>query len=127
MAQTGNLNKQKIITSNIAVDNTSYVAGEFVQAALPQNITLSLIRIAGTLSVGPPTKITIQVSRDAAGDDIVIPSTEATFTTGITTAATGVVVYEVEANIYTKGTLYIHAKVDAATFTWTNTELYWRE
>ena len=127
MAQTGNLNKQKIITSNITVDNTSYVAGEFVQAALPQNITLSLIRISGTLSGTPPTKITVQVSRDATGDDIVIPSTEATFTTGITTAATGVVVYEVEANIYTKGTLYIHAKVDAATFTWTNTELYWRE
>ena len=127
MAQTGNLNKQKIITSNITVDNTAYNAAKVVQAAVPQNITLSLIRISGTLAGGPPTKISIQVSRDATGDDIVIPSTEATFTTGITTTATGVVVYEVEANIYTKGTLYIHAFVDAATFTWTNTELYWRE
>ena len=127
MARVGQFNNQKIVSSNITVDNTSYVAGEFVEIAVPQNITLSLIRISGTLSGTPPTKITIQVSRDSTGDEIVIPSTEATFTTGITTAATGVVIYEVEANVYTKGNLYIHAKVDAATFTWTNTELYWRE
>lgn len=127
MAQTGQLNKQKIVEpdSSVSVTSTSYAAAKYMSVALPSNITLSLIRVSGTLS--STTKVSIQVSRDAAGDDIIIPDTEATLAIGTTTATVGVGVYEVEANIYTQGEIYIHAKVDAGTYTWTKTEAYWRE
>lgn len=127
MAQVGQKNKQKIEepNSSVSVTSTSYDAAKYMSVALPSNITLSLIRVRGTLS--STTKVSIQVSRDAAGDDIIIPDTEATLATGTTTATVGVGVYEVEANIYTQGEIYIHAKVDAGTYTWTKTEVYWRE
>jgi|32_taG_2_1085360.scaffolds.fasta_scaffold01850_2 hypothetical protein len=127
MAQTGQLNKQKIVEpdSSVSVTSTSYAAAKYMSVELPSNITLSLIRVRGTLS--STTKVSIQVSRDAAGDDILIPDTEATLATGVTTNTVGVALYEVEANIYTQGEIYIHAKVDAGTYTWTKTEVYWRE
>lgn len=127
MAQTGQLNKQKIVEpdSSVSVTSTSYAAAKYMSVSLPSNITLSLIRVRGTLS--STTKVSIQVSRDAAGDDILIPDTEATLATGVTTNTVGVALYEVEANIYTQGEIYIHAKVDAGTYTWTKTEVYWRE
>ena len=127
MAQTGQLNKQKIVVPDISVSvtSTSYDAAKYMSVALPSNFTLSLIRVSGTLS--STTKVSIQVSRDAAGDDVLIPDTEATLAIGITTNTVGVAVYEVEANIYTQGEIYIHARVDAGTYTWTKTEIYWRE
>tara|TARA_R100000426_G_C4815234_1_gene108138 strand:+ start:747 stop:1130 length:384 start_codon:yes stop_codon:yes gene_type:complete len=127
MAQTGQLNKQIIVqpSSAVVVTGTSFDAAKNMSVSLPDNITLSLIRIRGTFAT--TAKVNIQVSRDAAGDDIIIPDTEATLAVGITTASIGVAVYEVEANIYTQGTIYIHAKVDAGTYTWTKTEVYWRQ
>lgn len=127
MAQTGQLNKQKIVEpdSSVSVTSTSYDASKYMSVELPSNFTLSLIRVRGTLS--STTKVSIQVSRDAAGDDVIIPDTEATLATGVTTNTVGVAIYEVEANIYTQGEIYIHAKVDAGTYTWTKTEVYWRE
>mgnify|MGYP003138468430 CR=1 FL=1 len=127
MAQTGQLNKQIIVqpSSAVSVTGTAFDAAKNMSVSLPQNVTLSLIRVSGTLS--STTKVSIQVSRDAAGDDIVIPDTEATLAIGVTTNTVGVALFEVEANIYTQGTIYIHAKVDAGTYTWTKTEVYWRQ
>ena len=125
MAQTGQLNKQKIVTGSVSVSSTSYDATKYLSVELPSNITLSLIRLSGTFAT--TTKVSIQVSRDAAGDDILIPSTEATLAIGTTTASVGVAMFEVETNIYTQGEIFIHAKVDAGTYTWTKAEVYWRE
>ncbi len=127
MAQTGQLNKQIIVKpSSVSVSNTSYDRTKNMSVFLPENITLSIIRLSGTFT-GGTTKISVQVSRDSNGDDIIIPSTEATLAVGITSATTGVVMFEVETNIYTQSEIYVHAKVDAGTYTWTTTEVYWRE
>lgn len=85
-------------------------------------------------SVGatPATKITMRVCLDAGGDDIVVPDTEATIATGVTTVATGAVAYSIKLPLYQSATgeigkLYVFFKADAActvdqtTVTWTET------
>jgi hypothetical protein len=126
MAQTGQINKPKIVTpSPVSITSTNYDATKYMSVPLPANITLSIIRLQGTFAT--TSKVSIQVSRDAAGDDIIIPSTDATLAVGTTTASVGVVMFEVETNIYTQRELYVHAKVDAGTYTWTTTEMWWRQ
>ena len=94
---------------------------------VPPNSTASLIKVKGSIASGAPTKLSIQVASDATGDDIIIPSTEATLATGLTTLATVVAVFEVEANLFGNRTIYIHAKVDAGTVTWTEVEMSIRD
>ena len=85
-------------------------------------------------AVGSPaaTTITVQVSLDPGGDDIVVPATDATVATGITTSTKGAVAYSVKLPIYQSaagevGKLYVHLKanhpctVDQTTLTWTET------
>ena len=83
-------------------------------------------------AVGSATKITVKVTLDALGDDIVVPDTEATIATGVSTAAKGAVAYSVKLPLYQSATgevgkLYVFVKADAActvnqtTVTWTET------
>ena len=87
-------------------------------------------------TVGSATKITVKVTLDAAGDDIVVPDTEAAIATGVTTAAKGAVAFSIKLPIYQSasgevGKLYVFMKadtvspiapvVDQTTVTWTET------
>jgi len=85
-------------------------------------------------AVGSPaaTTITVKVTLDAAGDDIVVPDTDATVAVGVTTATKGAVAYSVKVPIYQSasgelGKLYVFLKanhpctVDQTTLTWTET------
>ena len=83
-------------------------------------------------AVGSATKITVKVTLDPLGDDIVVPDTEATIATGVSTATKGAVAYSVKLPIYQSasgevGKLYVFLKADAActvdqtTVTWTET------
>lgn len=114
-------------TGSVSLTGTSYAAAKYMSVSVPPNSTASLIKVKGTIAAGAPTKLSIQVASDATGDDIIIPSTEATLATGITTATTVVAVYEVEANLFGNRTIYIHAKIDAGTVTWTEVEMSIRD
>lgn len=87
-------------------------------------------------AVGSATKVTVKVTLDALGDDIVVPDTEATIATGVSTATKGAVAYSVKLPIYQSasgevGKLYVFLKadtvspaapvVDQTTVTWTET------
>jgi hypothetical protein len=83
-------------------------------------------------AVGSATKITVKVTLDPLGNDIVVPDTEATIATGVSTAAKGAVAFSVKLPIYQSasgevGKLYVFLKADAActvdqtTVTWTET------
>ena len=113
-------------TGSVSLTGTSYAAAKYMSLTVPPNSTASLIKVKGT-AAGGTTKLSIQVASDATGDDIIIPSTEATLATGITTAATVVAVFEVEANLFGNRTIYIHAKIDAGTVTWTEVEMSIRD
>lgn len=76
------------------------------------------------------TKITIRISRDAAGDDVVVPDTEADLVAGVTTAATKCAAFSIGVPISQLGTassLYVFAKVDAGTPTWAASDITWTE
>ena len=84
-------------------------------------------------TAGTPAKVTIRVCADAAGDQALIPDTEATLVAGITTATTKSAAFSVKLPVYQvdggpgNGTLYIFAKVDAGTAVFAKSTVTWRE
>ena len=82
---------------------------------------------------GPPTKVTIRLCEDAAGDVVIVPDTEADLVTGITTNTTGCAVFKVQTIIRQdlggpgNGLMYLFAKVDAGTATFAGTQITWQE
>jgi hypothetical protein len=84
-------------------------------------------------SIGAATKVTIRITADANGDVVLIPDTEADLVTGITTATTGSAMFSVDLPCFLlesfpgNGTLYVFAKVDAGTPTWSESVLAWSE
>jgi len=84
-------------------------------------------------SAGTPTKVTIRLCADAAGDVVLIPDTEADLVAGITTAATKAAAYSVGIPVYQRlsapgnGTLYLFAKVDSGTAVFAESSLTWME
>lgn len=66
------------------------------------------------------TKVTIRVCLDAAGDEILIPDTEATLVAGVTTATQQCAAFSVKLPLFQRlafpgnGNLYVFAKVDNA-------------
>jgi hypothetical protein len=79
------------------------------------------------------SKVTIRITADANGDVVLIPDTEADLVTGITTATTGSAMFSVDLPCFLlesfpgNGTLYVFAKVDAGTPTWSESVLAWSE
>jgi hypothetical protein len=72
-------------------------------------------------SISSATKITMRISADAAGDNVIVPDTEATISTGITTATVGRASIEIDREFdvpgLTSDTVYVHCKTDAGTVT----------
>tara|TARA_R100001594_G_C4024901_1_gene259970 strand:+ start:1103 stop:1501 length:399 start_codon:yes stop_codon:yes gene_type:complete len=69
-------------------------------------------------AVSSATKLTMRICTDAAGDDILIPDTEADIALGITTANKGYAAFGVDLDIFTETeTYYVFYKVDAGSVT----------
>jgi hypothetical protein len=67
---------------------------------------------------GGCTKLTLRISPDSTGDEMFVPDTQATLSTGYTTAARGGVVYKVDVDGFLDtDTLYWTVKTDAGTAT----------
>jgi hypothetical protein len=65
---------------------------------------------------GGCSKLTLRVSPDATGDEILVPDTQATIATGYTTPTRGGVVYKVDVDAWLESpTLYVTVKTDAGT------------
>ena len=80
-------------------------------------------------SISGAATLTMRMTRDAAGDDIVIPDVAGTIATGITTVTVGAVVYTVGIPIAarTASTFYLHFKVDAGTVEIDESTITWVE
>lgn len=64
------------------------------------------------------TKLTLRISPDATGDEMFVPDTQATLSTGYTNATRGGVVYKVDVDGFLDtDTLYWTVKTDAGTAT----------
>tara|TARA_Y100000114_G_scaffold104282_1_gene97529 strand:- start:36 stop:467 length:432 start_codon:yes stop_codon:yes gene_type:complete len=85
-----------------------------------------------TSAAGGASKLTMKVCLDAAGDNCIIPSTEATLEAGVTTAATMCCTFSVGTALSqtignANATLFVFAKLDAGTATYAQLTATWRE
>ena len=80
-----------------------------------------------TIAAGA-TQLTIRLSRDTNGDQPVIPDTQATISTGVTTAASGMCTYKIDIPyLHTDDNLYCWIRTNVGTCTVTRLELTWVE
>ena len=80
--------------------------------------------------VNAPTKLTIKITHNALGVQVIIPDTEATIATEVGTTTEGGVAYKFDfPYVHTDDELHIFYKTDVATSTLTvdALELYWSE
>lgn len=90
---------------------------------LPLSVTaypfhISAVYIHVQTIAGLATKLTLRISPDALGDEMFVPDTQATISTGYTNATRGGVVYKVDVDGFLDtDTLYWTLKTDAGTCT----------
>lgn len=120
-ADTGTIT-QNLTTSfhaPVAID----LAPEISPDGKPLTVTaypfhISAVYIHVHLIAGGCTKLTLRISPDALGDEMLVPDTQATIATGYTNAARGGVVYKVDVDSFLDtDTLYWTVKTDAGTAT----------
>lgn len=84
--------------------------------AYPHHISAVYIHVHA-IAAGA-TKLTLRISPDANGDEILVPDTQATIATGYTTVTRGGVVYKVDVDAFLDtDTVYWTVKTDAGTAT----------
>ncbi len=135
MAKTGNFIHQVTNADDVAAVGTSYNAAKKSLVRLKSTPSdfgvgaiLSAVYVKVKTIAGGAAKLSIQVSTDAAGDNIVVPSTEATLGTGVTTASVGAAVYDLSISFASNSdTLYVFYKTDAGTVTVDSVDISWRE
>jgi len=83
---------------------------------------------------GANTKMTAFLTKDAAGDEVIVPETEMTITYGRATAGTGgcaarlnVDIRLLPTELHNGTSLFIWVKTDAAAATLTDARLFWEE
>ena len=110
-------------TTNIAAVGTSFALAKKSTLSVDTNYQGTFIgNFQGLFvqlsSISSATKLTMRICTDAAGDNILIPDTEAEIAIGITTASKGVAAYGVDLDVYTTTeTYYVFYKTDAGTVT----------
>lgn len=93
-----------------------------------ETVTLHVHAIAGGCA-----KLTVRVTGDAAGNESIVPDTQAAIVTGIGTATTGSVVYSAGVGMtnlnptQTDALVYVWVKTDAGTCNLKESTLTWRE
>jgi len=115
-------------TDVIALDMAA--AQAYQPSALQFANVIDVLRFKVAVQSGSPTKLTMKVCLDAAGDECILTSTEATLEAGVTTAATMCCSFSVGAALaQTLGnaTLHVFAKLDAGTATYSQVTATWRD
>ena len=96
------------------VTETSPDGKPLTVTAYPHHISAVYIHVHAI--AGGCSKLTLRISPDATGDEILVPDTQATIATGYTTAARGGVVYKVDVDAFLDtDTVYWTVKTDAGT------------
>jgi len=101
---------------NILSNPASGTSSIEIPKAAKFGVKLSSIYIHVHAIAGGCAKLTVRVSPDAAGDEILVPDTQATIATGYTTPSRGGVVFKVDVDAWLETpTLYVTVKTDAGT------------
>ena len=103
---------------------TSYSTSKRASASVNfslRNVFLSVLKtiqidISNMSGSGTPTSINVKITSDAAGDNVILPDTQATIDAGVTTALSGGAVINVDTVLYSANeTLYIFLKGNSGT------------
>ncbi|MDF1699551.1 MAG: hypothetical protein P1V36_00125 [Planctomycetota bacterium] len=81
-------------------------------------------------SISSAASITVRLTRDSGGDEMVVPDTTATLSTGITTATDGSAVYKIDVDWVDPAdvdSLFLFVKTDAGTVTLDRSVLTWTD
>jgi len=138
MPKTGHFYHSSTVTSNVAAVGTTFDTAKFHLHELNAGLNVGTVFkgyveglfIRVTSIAGGATKITARLCCDANGDFTFLPDTEATLATGLTTATTGVAVYEFKLPIrqfFGTDDVYLFLKTDAGTVTLANSCITWSE
>lgn len=75
------------------------------------------------------TTLTIRVTRDANGDECLVPDTDSTIWTGVTNSTDGSAVFDLDIPFGLVGgdTVYVFLKLNAGTANWNESALTWQE
>lgn len=92
------------------------------------NIRLGTLNIRMNTIAGGAASVTMRLTRDLAGDDIVFGDTTATISTGVTTADSGNVTFKIDSLYgHTNDNLYCFWKTDAGTAVVDQLVINWEE
>lgn len=138
MGKVGKFYHSSTVTSNVAAVGTTFDTTKFHLHELNAGLNVGTVFkgyveglfIRVTNIAGGATKITARLCCDADGDYTFLPDTEATLATGLTTATTGVAVYEFKLPIrqfFGTDDVYLFLKTDAGTVTLANSCITWSE
>ena len=81
-------------------------------------------------SISSATKLTVRVSRDSDGDEMIVPDVTATIATGVTTAADGSGAIDIDvpyAEPNNTDSMYVITKTDAGTVTLSESTFSWSD
>ena len=113
--------------------NLTLTLPAFQQAAKQWVGILDTVNLHVHAIAGGCTKLTVRVTSDAAGNESIVPDTEATIAVGIGTATTGSVAFSAGVGMtnlnptQTDTTVYVWVKTDAGTANLKEVTLTWRE
>ncbi len=116
--------------------NTSEVHLHNLNAGSPTRVSgQKFVGRLGTLfihltSISSATKLTVRVSRDSDGDEMIVPDVTATIATGVTTAADGSVAIDIDvpyAEPNNTDSMYVITKTDAGTVTLSESTFSWSD
>ena len=114
MGATGKFKHVATETGATAITN-AYGNSEAVELPLQTLIQSSCFLYLDTIA-GGGTKTTVRITSDAAGDECLVPDTEADISAGITTANAGTTVYKIDIVVPAGSTtVYVWVKLDAGT------------
>ena len=139
MAKVGSYIFGSTVTSNVAAIGTSFDVTKFHLHKLlegrdngsPQfQSEIDGLYVRVTNIAGGAAKITARLCCDPNGDYTFLPDTEATLAIGLTTATTGVAVWDFGLPLkqfFGNSDVYLFIKTDAGTVTLANSCIVWRE
>ena len=138
---TNSLHASQVTTTTAITNAYGTARAHNLTASFPtfQQSSPRWIGILETLGVnvqgiaGGATKLTVRVTSDAAGNESILPDTEATIATGIGTATTGSVAFSAGVGMtnlnptQTDTIIYVWVRTDAGTANVVQSTIDWRE
>ena len=97
-------------------------------SASPIRARISAIYVQVDTIAAGATQLTLRVTRDAAGQQLIVPDTTATINTGITTATAGGIVLKVDVDYkHSDSIAWMHFKTNAGTCNVKSIDFVWEE